>query len=268
MSLQNYLYTEYNVPDVLEKYINELSSKGDLQSLMHANKWRSYLARIQDKQYLKEIRSLFNETSNLVEKKHPELKFVIDGRRKSLISTEKKILYYSSQNKSLDLIRDFFAFRIVIYGMDEEDLIKRCYDIAKDIIEFAITKGFTPCDRLPLMGVKSTEEHYNEYFSKFPYKQFVKDYICFKKKNGYESIHFVIVDTKGRHLEVQIRTFKMHSFAEAGEAKHQAYKKDRYDSFYVEREKIKVYGYSYINNTVIDFAGVENGLTVFQHRKS
>ena len=60
----------------------------------------------------------------------------------------------------------------------------------------------------------------------------------------------------------------MHSFAEAGEAKHQAYKKDRYDSFYVEREKIKVYGYSYINNTVIDFAGVENGLTVFQHRKS
>ena len=268
MSLQNFLYSENTVTDVLEKYINELSAKDDLISKIHANKWRSYLTRIQDKSYLKELRKFFEETFKLIESEYPDLRFLIDGRRKSLISTEKKILYYTSQNKSLDLIRDFFAFRLVLYGQDEDTLIKRCYDITKDILEFAVSKGFTPCDRLPLMGVKSEKDHANDYFSKFPYKQYIKDYICFKKKNGYESIHFVLVDSKGRHLEIQIRTFKMHSIAEAGDAQHSTYKTNKYDAFVFDRKKISVYGYSYINNNVIDVSGVEKGLTVFQRHKS
>ena len=268
MSLQHFLYTEHSVTDVLEKYIAELSAKDDLASKIHANKWRSYLTRIQDKSYLRELRKFFSETFQLIEKTYPDLRFLIDGRRKSLISTEKKILYYSSQNKSLDLIRDFFAFRIVLYGQDEETLIKRCYDVTKDILEFAVTKGFTPCDRLPLMGVKSDTEHANTLFSKFPYKQYIKDYICFKKKNGYESIHFVLVDSNGRHLEIQIRTFKMHAFAEAGDAQHSNYKSSKYDYLLVERDKIAVYGYKYLGNTVIDICGVEKGLTIFQQHKS
>lgn len=263
MSLQNFLYTEHTVPEVLEKYIAELSANEDLASKIHANKWRSYLARIQDKSYSKEIRKFFDETFKLIEKEYPGLDFFIDGRRKSVISTETKILYYSSQNKSLDLIRDFFAFRLVLYGQDEETLIKRCYDVTKDILEFAVTKGFTPCDRLPLMGVKSETEHANDYFSKFPYKQYIKDYICFKKKNGYESIHFVLVDSKGRHLEIQIRTFEMHSFAEAGDAQHSHYKEAKYNSFVFDRNKISVFGYNYIGNTVIDVSGVEKGRTIF-----
>ena len=269
MSLQKILYTEYNIPDVLEKYVAELSAKNDLQSQIHANKWRSYLTRIQDKSYLKEIRRFFDETYKLIQNGYPELKFLIEGRRKSVISTEKKILYYSSQNKSLDLIRDFFAFRIVIYGMDEETLIKHCYNITKDIIEYSVKRGFTPCDRLPLMGVKSDTEHSNELFSKFPYKQYIKDYICFKKKNGYESIHFAIVDSQGRHLEIQIRTFKMHAYAEAGNAHHKGYKNQRYeDDFPIDRKKIKVYGYNYTNDIVVDISGVEKGLTIFQRHKT
>lgn len=268
MSLQNFLYTEHTVPEVLKKYIAELSAKEDLFSKIHANKWRSYLSRIQDKSYLKELRKFFDETFKLLEKDYPDLNFLIDGRRKSLISTEKKILYYSSQNKSLDLIRDFFAFRLVLYGQDEETLIKRCYDVTQKILEFAVTKGFTPCDRLPLMGVKSEIEHTNDYFSKFPYKQYIKDYICFKKKNGYESIHFVIVDSEGRHLEIQIRTFKMHAFAEAGDAQHAHYKDTKYNSFVFDRNKISVFGYKYIGNSIIDISGVEKGLTVFQQHKS
>ncbi len=267
MPLQNFLYSERTVPDVLEKYIAELSAKNDLASKIHANKWRSYLARIQDKSYLRELGKFFDETFRLLEKDYPDLKFLIDGRRKSLISTEKKILYYSSQNKSLDLIRDFFAFRLVLYGQDEETLIKRCYDVTQEILEFAVTKGFTPCDRLPLMGVKSEKDHTNDYFSTFPYKQYIKDYICFKKKNGYESIHFVLVDSKGRHLEVQIRTFKMHAFAEAGDAQHSKYKNNKYDSLVFDRKKVAVDGYQYIGNTVIDISGVEKGRTIFQQHK-
>ena len=95
MSLQNFLYTEHTVTEVLEKYIAELFSHEDLASKIHANKWRSYLTRIQDKSYLKELRRFFDETYKLIEKGYPDLKFLIDGRRKSLISTEKKILYYS-----------------------------------------------------------------------------------------------------------------------------------------------------------------------------
>lgn len=269
MSLQNFLYSEHTITDVLEKYIEELSSKEDLKSKIHANKWRSYLTRIMDESYMKEITNFFNETYALIEKKHPELKFLIDGRRKSVISTEEKILYYTSQGKSLDLIRDFFAFRIILYGKNEEELIKKCYDITQDVLEFSVTRGFTPCDRLPLMGVESVEKHYNSYFSNFPYKQFIKDYICFRKENGYESLHFVLVDANGRHLEIQIRTFKMHAFAETSEkANHKNYKNKRYkNSFTIDNEKIVVDGYTYINNTVTDIAGVEEGLTVFQRHK-
>lgn len=52
-----------------------------------------------------------------------------------------------------------------------------------------------------------------------------KDYIQFKKENGYQSLHQYIRNTAlGTNVEVQVRTRAMHQQAELGEAAHWHYK--------------------------------------------
>jgi len=52
----------------------------------------------------------------------------------------------------------------------------------------------------------------------------VKDYITIPKQNGYQSIHLTIVH-EGHPTEIQIRTKKMHKYAQYGKACHLTYKK-------------------------------------------
>lgn len=269
MSLQQHLYTQPTINDVLDRYIEELSSSGGIPEILHANKLASYKNMINDSEFLYAARDLFNETYNLIDEKHPGLNFSIAGRRKSLISTEKKILQYFELNKSLDLIRDFFAFRIILFGDNSLDLVHHCYMVMEEIIERAAKMGFTPCERLPLIGVQNLKDHKNPYFSAFKYKQFVKDYICFPKENGYKSIHLVLIDTKGRYLEVQIRTFDMHCEIESGCANHGDYKLQKYPTdFPLDRENISINGYAFINQQVFDYAGIEEPITIFQRQKT
>lgn len=265
MSLQEHLYAHNTVPEILESYIKELSSSSEVEKIMHANKLISYKNVISDKTYLRDMRIFFDRIFNLLTKTHPNLRFSIAGRKKSLISTEKKILQYLELNRSLDLIRDFFAFRIIIYGNDSLDLIQHCYHVIAEIIELGIANGFTPCDRLPLLGVEDLNEHKNTYFTNFKYKHFIKDYICFPKANGYQSLHLVLVDTKGRYLEIQVRTIDMHAKIESGIANHEDYKKSKYNlNFPLEREKINLEGYRFSNNHLVDYESLEIPGTVFE----
>lgn len=50
------------------------------------------------------------------------------------------------------------------------------------------------------------------------------DYISNRKTNGYQSIHTVILGPQEHYIEIQIRTYEMHKFAESGVASHWNYK--------------------------------------------
>ncbi len=120
-----------------------------------------------------------------------ELNYNIKGRMKSIFSIRKKM---NVQNVSFDEIYDKFAIRI-IYKSDkanEKFLAWKIYSI--------VTDHFTPN----------------------PVR--LRDWISSPKSTGYEALHITVMGPKGKWVEVQIRSERMHEIAEKGYAAHFKYK--------------------------------------------
>lgn len=123
--------------------------------------------------------------------KQEGLNYIIKGRMKSIFSMRRKML---AQNVTFDEIYDKFAIRI-IYKSDaqnEKFLAWKIYSI--------VTDHFTPN----------------------PVR--LRDWISSPKSTGYEALHITVMGPKGKWVEVQIRSERMHEIAEKGYAAHFKYK--------------------------------------------
>ena len=121
------------------------------------------------------------------------LRYTIKGRPKSIFSIRKKII---NQGVSFDEVYDKFAIRI-IYKCDadphnEKFLAWKIYSIVTD------------------------------HFRPNPIR--LRDWISSPKSTGYEALHITVMGPKGRWVEVQIRSERMHEIAEKGYAAHYKYK--------------------------------------------
>jgi hypothetical protein len=116
----------------------------------------------------------------------------LSGRPKHLWGVFKKM---TSKNYSLSRISDVRGLRIIVESKAD------CYRALRAVE--AVWKSVGP----------------------------TKDYIRRPKENGYRSLHTVVRGEDGHDIEVQIRTAKMHFFAEYGsEAAHWQYKERGYGS--------------------------------------
>ncbi len=119
------------------------------------------------------------------------LNYTIKGRMKSIFSMRRKM---KAQNVAFDEIYDKFAIRIIYQSdrQNEKFLAWKIYSI--------VTDHFTPN----------------------PVR--LRDWISSPKSTGYEALHITVMGPKGKWVEVQIRSERMHEIAEKGYAAHFKYK--------------------------------------------
>lgn len=122
-----------------------------------------------------------------------DFEYTIKGRPKSIFSIRKKMV---KQGVAFDEVYDKFAIRI-IYESDERNekfLAWKIYSIVTD------------------------------FFRPNPLR--LRDWITSPKSTGYEALHITVMGPKGRWVEVQIRSERMHEIAEKGYAAHYKYKQE------------------------------------------
>ena len=117
------------------------------------------------------------------------LKAEISGRPKHIFSIHQKMERYAAQGKHFNDIYDLLALRVQV------DSVADCYTAL----------GVIHSLWRPISGA-------------------FDDYIATPKPNGYQSLHTAVYYRGPTPLEVQIRTYEMHHFAEYGIAAHWRYK--------------------------------------------
>jgi len=169
--------------------------KTDLEDLSlkytEPNVYQDIKGKIEDSK--EEQQAYIDTFSDIIDKslKAEGLNYYIKGRMKSIFSIRRKM---KAQNVSFDEIYDKFAIRI-IYKSDRQNekfLAWKIYSI--------VTDHFTPN----------------------PVR--LRDWISSPKSTGYEALHITVMGPKGRWVEVQIRSERMHEIAEKGYAAHFKYK--------------------------------------------
>lgn len=145
--------------------------------------------REQREEYINELINPIDEMlANDSFLKKNKIKFELKGRPKHIYSIYNKMI---ARGKKMEELYDLHAFRIIL---DTEDpyMCFYVYGLIASIYK--------------------------------PLPETFKDYISAPKKNGYQSLHTGLIGKKNIAVEMQIRTRKMHDYAEKGVAAHFIYK--------------------------------------------
>ena len=133
------------------------------------------------------------------ELKKQHIKAEINGRVKSIYSLHKKL---AKVNGNMDDIYDLMALRIVVDSKED------CYRV---------------------LGV--LHSLYQPMLAR------IKDYIAVPKPNGYQSLHTTVITPSKQIVEFQIRTYKMHEYAERGLAASFHYHEQKSSKDYSKNKK-------------------------------
>lgn len=134
------------------------------------------------------------------ELKEKNIKADIFGRSKHLFGIWRKM---RQQHKSYYELYDILAIRVIVDSAKDENFC----DLEKD-------PDTQKC--YEVMGI------IHAVFTPIPGR--FKDYIAMPKFNNYQSLHTAVLGPKGKPVEIQIRTRRMHHIAEYGIAAHWRYK--------------------------------------------
>lgn len=278
LSIEPYLYQGKTVTEILDLYVAALWKDSSETSPVVAAKLQEVQAMISDADFLSEIRTIFEELYQKICETNSNLCFVLEGRRKSLLSTVAKIDALLESHRSVDNLRDVYGFRLTLLDSDPWDQLENCYKLMNGLIPFFMQKGFIPCDSAPLLGTTKfrSEDHPDlaipsDNLLKKEYRYAVKDYVRHPKRNGYQSLHVAFRDPlKGRCFEIQVRTFSMHIAAEIGSASHLAYK----DRFYggkitYDPTKVNLQGFRAVDGgSVYDMIGLTRSLRILSRQRT
>jgi len=126
----------------------------------------------------------------------------INGRVKSIYSLHRKL---KKVNGNMDDIYDLMALRVVVETKED------CYRV---------------------LGI--LHSLYQPMISR------IKDYIAIPKPNGYQSLHTTVITPQKQIVEIQIRTYDMHEFAERGLAASFHYHDQKNSKDYTRNKKSAV----------------------------
>ena len=126
----------------------------------------------------------------------------INGRVKSIYSLYRKL---KKGDRTIDDIYDLMALRVIVETKED------CYRV---------------------LGILHTL--YQPMIAR------IKDYIAVPKPNGYQSLHTTVITPAKQIVEFQIRTYKMHEFAERGLAASFHYHEQKASKDYTRSKKSAV----------------------------
>ena len=244
--LVNCMYSEKHdyVSDLVEQYKKELASAYSyskstrihlrLASLKH------YEKLLVDEELQKRFTQEVSQLITLIHEEFPGIKVRAQGRFKSFISWFNKLTKILDDGRSIDLLNDIIAFRLIVKAkkgqkLSQSQLVETCYAIVNRMITYFVSLGYIPCQADKVRDtIKLSSERLKEIYIPTEsgidpyYISVVKDYVLTPKENGYQSLHVIFRMPNGLTFEVQIRTEKMDKYANEGYGEHGRYKESKY----------------------------------------
>ena len=171
--------------------MNDLKWRLEDESFKHLmpDKFKMTKRLISQKREEREIttQKMINQINNHLDMFN--IKAEVTGRPKNLYSVYNKLQRYKQLGRNFSDIEDLIAIRVVVNRKED------CYIVLGKIHDLW----------RPIAGS-------------------FDDYIASPKENYYQSLHTVVMNESNQKIEFQIRSEKMHNFAEQGVASHWKYK--------------------------------------------